>query len=72
MISIFGLCLNFVLNHKEHLSEVDTIVAYPLHKRYNFRDYSQSVVTVAQCARMRVTCENRKTNIHFRKSLTLV
>ncbi|XP_032678180.1 palmitoyltransferase ZDHHC5 [Odontomachus brunneus] len=30
MISIFGLCLNFVLNHKEHLSEVDTIVAFVL------------------------------------------
>lgn len=29
MLSIFGLCLYFVLERKQQLGEVDTIVAYP-------------------------------------------
>lgn len=33
MLSIFGLCLYYVLEHKQQLGEVDTIVAYPLHGR---------------------------------------
>lgn len=32
MLSIFGLCLYYLLEHKEQLSEVNTIVAYPLQK----------------------------------------
>lgn len=31
MFCIFGLCLYYVLQHKQQLGEVNTIVAYPLH-----------------------------------------
>lgn len=38
MLSIFGLCLYYVLEHKEQLSEVNTIIAYPL-RRMSFPKY---------------------------------